>query len=335
MTWVNFRELREKLDFREVLTHYGVKINAKNHVQHHGPCPLPAHEGPRRSSSFSANFDKRIWRCFGCNRQGNLIDWVCHMENLDPSNPGDVRKAALILANRYSITSDRPTPKAKPKENRPETAASRAIVNAPLDFTLKGLDPEHPYLNAKGFANETIGQFELGYASRGLMQGRIAIPLRNLEGQLIGYAGKIVDESLITEENPEYRFPSERIHDGKRYCFSKSLFLYNAHAVSTPANDLILVTNFPSVWWLWQHGYRHSAGLMGSSCSREQSAIIVGLVPRRGRVWVFTDGTKVGRYCAEETLRLLTPYRFCRWIELQDERKPTDCDGDELRRLLE
>ena len=36
MTWVNFKELREKLDFREVLRHYGVEINAGNKLQHHG-----------------------------------------------------------------------------------------------------------------------------------------------------------------------------------------------------------------------------------------------------------------------------------------------------------
>jgi DNA primase len=105
--------------------------------------------------------------------------------------------------------------------------------------------------------------------------------------------------------------------------------------LTASTDDLIVVRSFPSVWWLWQHGHTEVVALMGSACSPEQATLIVGMVPRRGRVWVFTDGNKVGRYCAEDVLRHVAPYRFCRWVELHDERKPTDCTADELRRLLE
>jgi DNA primase len=332
-TWVNFRELREKLDFREVLRHYRIEVKAKNHVQHMGPCPLPSHQGPRKAASFSAHLDKHIWRCFGCGAQGNIIDFACRMENLDPSRSDDVRRTALILADRYGIASERP--KGMPPKKAATPVSGRIIVNAPLDFTLKNLDPDHPYLRKRGFTRETIDHFELGYASRGLMQGRIAIPLRNEKGQLIGYTGRIVDDSLISEDIPKYRFPSPRDHDGKRYEFSHSMFLYNGNAVDVPTNDLILVRSLTSVWWLWQHGFKHVAALMGSTCSPEQAALIVGMVPRRGRIWVFTDGNKVGRYCAEEVLKHLAPYRFCRWIELPQDHKPTDCTKDRLRELFE
>jgi DNA primase len=337
MTWVNFRELRQKLDVREVLDHYRIAINARNGVQHHGPCPLPSHQGPRRSASFSVNLDKGIFRCFGCGAQGNIIDLVAILEKLDPARPEDIRRAALLLADRYRIVSPKPTAPAKPPkkpEASPQASVGRPMVNAPLDFALKGLDPEHPYLKEQGFTPETIEHFELGYAARGLMQGRIAVPLRDTEGQLIGYAGRVVDDSLVTEENPSYRFPTAREHDGKRFEFDKSLFLYHAHAVLAPAKDLILVSSFRSCWWLWQHGFPHTISVMGSGCSSQQSAIIVGMVPRDGRVWVFTDGTKVGRYLAEEILRLVTPYRFCRWVELRNNRKPSDCTLAELRELL-
>jgi DNA primase len=230
--------------------------------------------------------------------------------------------------------SEKPSGQAPaPKPTAPK-ATGRAIVNAPLDFTLKGLDPDHAYLRQGGFTRETIDHFELGYASRGMMQGRIAIPLLNPDGKLIGYAGRIVDDSVINEETPKYLLPSSRVHDGKQYEFNKSLFLYHGHAVEAPADDLVIVTSFRSTWWTWQNGFRHVVALMGSSCSPQQSQLIIGMVPRKGRVRVFTDGTKVGRYCAEEVLRLVTPYRFCRWIELRDNRKPTDCKPDELRELL-
>ena len=77
-----------------------------------------------------------------------------------------------------------------------------------LNFELQGLDPSHAYLKERGFTTETIAYFGLGYCSRGLMQGRIAIPLHDEHGLLVGYAGRLVDDREIDEDNPKYRFPS-------------------------------------------------------------------------------------------------------------------------------
>jgi DNA primase len=334
MAWVNFKELREKLNFREVLEHYGVKINAKNHVQHHSKCPLPTHEAVNRSSSFSANLDKGIWRCFGCGAQGNVLDFATRMERFDPGKPDDVRRAALLLADRYNIASQKPMTAAKAV--RPSNAVrvtGPTIINAPLDFTLKGLDPEHPYLLNRGFTPETIRHFELGFCSRGLMKDRIAIPLRNAAGQLIGYAGRVVDDSLVTPENPKYRFPSSRVHEGKTYEFSKSLFLYNGHAIPSPAEDLVIVEGFAATWWLHQNGFPRTVALMSANASPEQIALIVGMVPRRGRIWILTDANQSGRFGAESLLKQLSPYRFVRWAVLM--KRPVDSNRDELRGLLE
>jgi DNA primase len=335
MPWIDFQELREKLDFRSVLEHYGVTINAKNHVQHHGPCPLPTHEGKPRSPSFSANFDKKIWRCFHCGNQGNILDFATRMEGLDPGQPEEVRKAALILAERFGIPSKRP--KAAEEGKRRQAAVSstvKTVVNAPLDFALKGLDPDHPYLLNRGFTPETIKRFELGFCSRGLMKDRIAIPLRNAEGKLIGYAGRVVDDSHITDENPKYRFPSAREHEGTRFEFSKSLFLYNGHAISENADELIIVEGFASVWWLIQNGYPSTVALMGATVSSEQIAVIVGMLPRQGRIRIFTDGNQAGTFCAESLLKQLSPYRYVRWLVLKDGKRPTDCTAAELGGFL-
>jgi hypothetical protein len=39
------------------------------------------------------------------------------------------------------------------------------VVNAPLDFELKGLDADHQYLRNRGFTSETIRYFGLGYST--------------------------------------------------------------------------------------------------------------------------------------------------------------------------
>jgi DNA primase len=335
MSWIDFQELREKLDFRSVLEDYGVKINAKNHIQHHGPCPLPTHEGKPRSPSFSANLDKKIWRCFHCGAQGNILDFAMRMEGLDPGQSGNVRKAAMIVAERYGITNNRPKSAGEAKgQPAAVSSAVKTVINAPLDFALKGLDPDHAYLLNRGFTPETIKRFELGFCSRGLMKDRIAIPLRNAEGKLIGYAGRVVDDSLITDENPKYRFPSAREHNGTRFEFSKSLLLYNGHTIGDTAEELIIVEGFASVWWLTQNGNPQAVALMGATVSSEQVALIVGMVPRHGRIHIFTDGNQAGTFCAESLLKQLSPYRYVRWLTLKDGKRPTDCSAAELDKLL-
>lgn len=340
-TWLNFKELRQRLDFAEVLKHYGVELKLRRGNQHQGFCPLPTHQGKKRSPSFSANLDRRIFKCFGCGASGDLYQYVARMEGLDPENGQDIRKVALLLAERYRLEEKQPTSPKGTRDEKPRAAQNKAeqastcpaIVNAPLDFTLSGLDSDHPYLKERGFTLETISHFGLGYCSRGLMQGRIVIPLHDAAGRLIGYAGRLVDDSRVNEENPKYLFPGTRERQGKRYEFHKSLFLYNGFAVGK-IRDLIVVEGFASVWWLSQHGFLATVALMGWSCSVEQAKLMEGAVDPDGRVWVMPDADEAGERCAAEVLRLVSPHRNVRWVQLSNGEQPTDCTHEELAGLL-
>src|SRR5260370_31796512 len=136
-TWIDFKELRKKLDFKAVLQHYGVELKLKaNGNQHQGFCPLPTHDGQKRSASFSANLEKNIWQCFGCGAKGNVIDFAARMEGLNPEKGDDFRKAALSLMNCFFPGTDQPHKKPEPKsvvappaENKSESAL-RAPSNA-------------------------------------------------------------------------------------------------------------------------------------------------------------------------------------------------------------
>jgi|GEM_PF-6171140 len=61
------------------------------------------------------------------------------------------------------------------------------------------------------------------------MKARIAIPLHDETGMLIGYAGRIEDGSAINESTPRYLYPGSRMRNGERLEFHKSKFLYNGH----------------------------------------------------------------------------------------------------------
>lgn len=337
-TWINFKELRANLNFADVLKTYGVELKSKG-TQHHGFCPLPNHNGKRNSPSFSANLEKGIFNCFGCGAKGNALEFAALMEGVSPQNGAELRKVAIKLRDKFC-----PQLGSSPKENEkrpdhteaeqfdlPHTANQsgkpNVVVNAPLNFELKQLDTKHPYLDKRGFTAETIERFGLGYCSKGLFAGRIAIPIHNTDSKLVGYCGRLVDDKAISEENPRYKFPPKREHKGVTYEFQKLKLLYNSHRLTSPVQDLAIVEGFASVWWLNQMGFPNVVALMGWTMSEEQAGVVVKLVPATGRVWVLPDGDESGGRCAASVLEHIAPARSVRLVKLDEGKQPTDYPG--------
>lgn len=335
---INFKELRAQLSFENILAYYQVSLKG-NTGQLSGFCPLPTHKGKnegKRSPSFSANTVKGIWQCFGCGAKGNLIEFAGRMEGFNPDDPKDFRKIAVLLHDRY-FGNKRSEPKALPPAPEPQQEVKAkevsAIVNARLDFELTGLNYEHPYLKSRGFSDVSITTFGLGYCNRGLMKGRIAIPLHDQTGALIGYAGRIVDDLAINENTPRYLYPGNRVRNGERHEFHKSEFLYNGHRVKD-ATDLVVVESFTAVWWLAEAGIANAAAVMGASVSEKQTRIIAELVPEDGRIWIFPDGDLAGERMAESALKLISPHRFVQWVRIAEGQQPTDLSNEELHKIL-
>jgi DNA primase (bacterial type) len=353
---IDFKELRMRLSFPEVLAHYKAEGKAKGGEQWQGYCPLPSHVhngdgGKPRSPSFSVNFTRGIYNCFGCGGKGNVLEFVIRMEGFDPNSGEQFRRGALRAEELFIGGRGTSEGTRKSSPSQPKATATRQSVpakeepelpiveNSPLDFVLQGLDAAHPYLAGRGFTPEIIEMFGLGYCSRGLMKGRVAIPLHNTEGQLIGYAGRIIDDALIDDDNPKYRFPGDRVKDGKQFVFRKSAFLYNGnaidgHSLTKRHIDLVLVEGFPSVWWLTQHGITNVVATMGASISKEQAAILVAQLNEEDRVWILPDGDAAGERLATEALTRLAPHCFVRLVQLQAGQQPTDLNGDDLDGLF-
>lgn len=351
--WIDFKALRSKLNFGEVLKFYGVELKCKG-TQHHGFCPLPNHNGTRNSPSFSANLEKGIFQCFGCGTKGNVLEFAAFMESVDPGNGGELRNVALKL-NAHFFPQENPNlhslpptggktrkqaerrfgnvPSVEPQRpnvEQPPEDDLLTVINQPLDFELKGLNPEHPYLLGRGFLPETIKRFGLGFCSRGLLKNRVVIPLLNASGALIGYAGRVVDDETISEENPRYRFPGTRKRDELTIEFRKTQFLYNGHRITSPVDNLIIVEGFTSVWWLEQNAIMPVVATMGADCSDAQAKLIVSLVKPGGRIWIVPDDDSAGLRHALALLAFLSPYRFVRWVKILDGKQPTDLSKEEL-----
>jgi DNA primase len=189
--WISFREIRKNLSFEAVLVFYGVTVKKQRGNRHVGFCPLPTHTGKRRSPSFSAKLDIGVFQCFGCKAHGTILHFAALMERLNPEDPKDLRKVAIKLRDEFLPHLTASPKKQKVNKEPPalfETASVKpqVLVNPPLDFELKDLDYEHPYLPGRGFRPETIRQFGLGFCNRGLMKGRVVIPLHDTDGRLVG-----------------------------------------------------------------------------------------------------------------------------------------------------
>jgi len=337
-TWVNYKRLREEIAFARVLDDLGVEVTIKGD-QAMGFCPLPNHQArsEKRSKSFSVNLQRNIFQCFGCQAKGNVLDFWALMNGHDPEDKEQFRTAALSLQSRLL---DGGSAGAK-KSDQDETVAQEArqdrsvVVNAPLPFELQGLDPSHAYLRKRGLRPETVEHFGLGYCSRGLMAGRVAIPLHDRDGQLIGYAGRLVDDRKIDDDNPKYKLPGPRERDGKAYHLHKSEFVFNGHRFNQTVDDLVVVEGFFGAMWLHQLGHFNVVALMGASISETQARLLLDVVAVDGTVWVMPDGDQAGEKCALAVFRSVGADRAVRWARLPDAKQPEDLDGEDLELLLD
>lgn len=78
-------EVLEKVNFTELMSDYGIHLEIKGK---RAWCCCPFHQ--EKTPSFSIDLEKNLWYCFGCEKGGNVINFVMEKENL--SFPLAVRK---------------------------------------------------------------------------------------------------------------------------------------------------------------------------------------------------------------------------------------------------
>lgn len=348
--YIDFQHVRERADILAIAAFYNLKLFGRG-AQRKAHCPF--HDD--RRPSLSLELDKRVFHCFGCGRKGNALEFVADLEKLDRKT--QLREASIKLADICGISlapggrgkgarrpqEARETPvtgetssRAPNRAQRPAQAPGEApeTVNPPLTFALK-LDPEHPYLKERKLSRETIDAFGLGYASRGLMKGRLAIPIHDERGALVAYAGRWAGpEAEIPEGEDKYKLPPG---------FQKHRVLFGlnriAHvnpysgALEGPAH-LFLVEGYFSVFRLHERGVPSVAALMGSSVSDEQ----VELLRRwRGleRITLLLDGDDPGRKARESALLKLCAWFYVRAPELPDGLAPHDLSDEEVIAIVD
>jgi DNA primase len=332
--YIDFAFVKEQASFEPILAHYNLQLVGRGKDR---AVLCPFHR--ERKPSCKIELERRVFHCFGCEAKGNLLEFVARMER----KPKDLRAAALKIADICKIAMAPPRDRAgEPAAPAPSKAKDRAPpgkpaavndngrgerapagpeepVNPPLTFTLK-LDPEHPYLRERGLSAEQVADFGLGYCSRGLMGGRICIPIHDERGNLVAYAGRWPGED-VPEGEGKYKLPGK---------FEKSRVLFNLHRVAA-GERLVLVEGY------WSTIRLHALGVpvaspMGWSVSPEQTALLQDRGIRF--LTLLLDGDDTGRRARERVLPDLASSFFVFAPLLPDGQKPDALPEAELLDLV-
>jgi len=137
------------------------------------------------------------------------------------------------------------------------------------------------------------------------MAQRIAFPIYNVSGELVGYAGRWPGEP--PDGRPKYRLP-----DG----FKKSQEIFRMSKALQEDADLpiVIVEGFFDVMRLWQLGIRKSVALMGSSMSDAQEAMLIQYLAPGSRVIVMFDEDEAGISGRESVLQRLALKAYVRVV---------------------
>jgi DNA primase len=334
--FVDFKAVKAAVSLEQVLDHYDlIPQFKKSGGGLTGPCPIHKGENP---TQFRVSPSKNVWHCFSkCQRGGNVLDFISLMEAVS------IHAAALkaiewfnldagsVSANR--ARSDEP-PREKASDTREQAAAPEVeaspeepvVPNKPLKFRLDKLQREHPYLIERGLTLETVIDFGVGYCSKGMMAGRIAIPIHNVSGEVVAYAGRFIDEP--SEGTPKYKLPQG---------FRKSLELYNIDRAKkeSPHELLIIVEGFFGCMAIHQLGHRKVVALMGSSMSPAQENLIREYTNQNSRVIVMLDENDAGRTGRDDIACRLSKFCFVRAHRFENEEmQPDQLSADELRFII-
>lgn len=214
--------------------------------------------------------------------------------------------------------------KPKKSESRPEEPIGS---NKPLKFRLEKLERSHPYLVERGLSVETLVDFGAGFCVKGMMAGRVAIPIHNPNGEVVAYAGRLTGGEP-SDENPKYKLPPG---------FKKSLELFNIDRAGKESADipLVIVEGFFDCMKLHQSGHKKTVALMGSSMSPAQEELIRMHTNSNSHVVVMLDEDEAGEAGREDIACRLSRFCFVKVHQFDNPgTQPEDLSADELRHIL-
>jgi len=289
-----------------------LKKRGSNYV---GLCPFHNEKTP----SFSVSPAKGIYKCFGCGKAGNSVNFVIEHEHY--SYP----EALKYIAKKYNIEveEEEVTPEMQLEiDERESMFAVNGFVSKYFQHNLteteEGKSVALSYLKERDYRDSTIQKFELGYAidqwhnytdhaidngykkevltkvglsidkdSRLIdrFRGRVIFPIHNLTGKVIGFGGRILSSEKSTAKY--INSPESDIYNKSRVLYG----IYFARSEIVKQNNCYLVEGYTDVISLHQAGFENVVASSGTSLTEEQIRLIKRFTPN---ITILFDGDTAG-----------------------------------------
>lgn len=307
-------DIETRLDIVDVISET-VNLTRKGN-NYWGICPFHAEKTP----SFSVSAEKSMFYCFGCHTGGNMFSFVMKRDGVE------FKEAVETLAARAGVKIISATRKKDDKKARVleiNKAASeyymlyllgdqgktgreyvdrRKITSQSIKEFQLGLAPEQwdnleKYLLKKGFTHEDVQSSGLIKRNENrnnyydIFRHRLMFPILNTSGDIIGFGGRVIDEST-----PKYLNTAETDLFSKR----KNLYgLFQAKEFIRQANEAILVEGYMDCIKLHQADIKNVIASLGTAFTGEQAKLLLRYTEN---VLILYDGDEAGQ---RETLKAI------------------------------
>ncbi len=263
-----------------------------------GLCPFHNEKTP----SFTVSAPKSIYKCFGCGKGGNAVNFLMDHEHF--SYPEALRH----LANKYGIDieEEKTTPEQQLAKDEKESlfnlsAFAQKYFHETLLESEEGRSVGLSYLKERGYTLETIRKFQLGYCRNkwddfsthalkhgykkeyliktslskskdhqiyDTFRGRVMFPIHNLSGRILGFGGRI----LTNDKNrPKY------INSAESDIYHKGKVLYGIFFAKSPMaaeDNCYMVEGYTDVISLHQAGITNTIATSGTALTSDQIKLI-------------------------------------------------------------
>ena len=336
-------DLLVRVDIVDLIdSHPPLKKTGTNYV---ACCPFHTEKTP----SFSVTRNKQFFHCFGCGVSGNAISFLMMLNNLD------FVEAVEDLAAFAGIEVPREVNSPQAIEKKDDLNNLYLLMDQAADFYVQQLRSSDEgkkaveYLKARGINGDCANEFLLGYAPNewkalansfdhnalikaGLLvnkddgqvydrfRNRIIFPIRDKRGRIIGFGGRVLDDTL-----PKY------LNSPETPLFHKGNEVYGLHELlkknPKPA-QILIVEGYMDVISLSQFGINYAVAALGTATSLAHLNLLFRFSTE---IVLCFDGDKAGRNAAwkamEAVFLSLKDNRSCRIMML-----PQNHDPDSLIR---
>ncbi len=329
-----FDEIRSRLDIVDLISEY-VELK-KSGQNYKGLCPFHSEKTP----SFVVSPEKQIYHCFGCGEGGDIFNFIMRHDNItfQEAIKTLARKAGVNIRERDSKTSIEGI-KYKLAELNIEA------LKVFQDNLLRSREASS-YLERRGIDSDTIKTFSIGYAVRSwsylynhlkskgysdtlmlqagliaqgekgacdVFRGRIIFPIKNTQGEIIAFGGRVMDDSM-----PKY------LNSPDTPIFKKGENLYGLNIAKEEIRKkgfVIIVEGYLDVITSHQKGFSNTVAPLGTALTE---AHLSRLKRFAKKAIVVFDGDDAGRAAARRSIPVLFGQGFQTRILLLPEGEDPD-----------